>query len=472
MTIPHTKSNAFAVKFAPMGDPFSASDTIVALGAAMDRGDIDSSTLVQRLLARIERAEPVLHAFTRVLGEHALAQARELDAERRAGRVRGPLHGIPVVLKDVIDMVRLPTTGSSRLYESDFATADAAVVRRLIAAGAILLGKTQMTELSFGAWGTNTVMGTPRNPWSLREVRVPGGSSSGSAVAVAAGLALASVNTDTGGSLRIPAALCGMVGLKATPGLIPMDGVMTLSETLDSMGPITRTVSDAGILHAALTGTPRAAEALPMQLRIGILTSRDIDAVHTGALDAYDDCLRYLTDMGARLSEFSLGRTLGDYIERFGVIIGYEAWQRHGLRVAQNPELMDPNVRSRFMAGRAVSQSKYHITLQQRNDSRAEIISILSSFDALLTPTTPMAAPLLSAADENSVTLSRYTRIANYLGLCALSLPARLSAEGLPVAVQLIGKPGRESLLLAIGEELEQRRGPFPAPDLGPLGLP
>lgn len=452
-----------------------SSDTIQSLQSALGRGEITSEALVARLLARATAAEPVLHAFTRLLDEHALSQARALDAERQARQVRGPLHGIPVVLKDVIDVARLPTTASSRLYADNFATGDAVVVQRLVAAGAIVLGKTQLVELAFGGWGTNAVMGTPRNPWDLRVHRVPGGSSSGAAVAVAAGLAPAGIGTDTGGSVRIPAALCGLVGLKTTAGQVPRDGVMLLSETLDSVGPLAHSVADARLLHDVLRGAqpgdppPLAPPARP---RIGILTSRDIDGVENDVLEGYDDFVGHLGDLGASLGEFTFGAPPDSFVERIGAIIAYEGWQAHGLRILQNPDGMDPHVRARFLQGQRITPARYRAALQERAAAREQVLALLERFDALLTPTTPTPAPPLTEVDEGALPLSRYTRLVNYLDLCALAIPAGLGAGGLPVSAQLIGRPGSEPLLLALGEALEARRGPFPAPDLAPLNLP
>jgi aspartyl-tRNA(Asn)/glutamyl-tRNA(Gln) amidotransferase subunit A len=452
-------------------------ESIEALATALGRGEFTSETLVQRLLDRTAVADPVLHAFTSVFAEHALHQARALDGERARGTVRSPLHGIPLVLKDVVNVARQRTTGGSRLYEDNFARADAEIVRRLIGAGAVVLGKTHLVELAFGGWGTNAVMGTPRNPWDLATHRAPGGSSSGAAVAVAAGLAPAAIGTDTGGSVRIPAALCGVVGLKTTAGQMPRDGVMLLSESLDTIGLITRSVRDAALVYTALASAGPALAAtrpaaLPANPRIGMLASRDIADVEADVMAGYDSAAGHLSDLGALLAGFSFGQPLDSTVERMGIIIAHEGWQAHGLRILQDPAIMDPHVRARFLQGQRIPIAQYRAARRDQAASQQAIHKALERFDAVLTPTTPIPAPPLADIDENALPLSRYTRVVNYLGLCALAVPAGLGASNLPVSIQLIGRPGSEPMLLALGEALEERRGPFPSPDLAALGLP
>jgi aspartyl-tRNA(Asn)/glutamyl-tRNA(Gln) amidotransferase subunit A len=448
-------------------------ETAESLSAAMATGALTSAALVERCLLRAAAAEPALQAFVSLFGEHALAQARALDEERSRGKVRGALHGIPVVLKDLIDVARQRTTGGSRLYADNFARADAAIVQRLLAAGMVILGKTQLVELAYGGWGTNAVMGTPRNPWDLDIHRAPGGSSSGAAVAVAAGIAPLAIGTDTGGSVRIPAALCGVVGLKTTAGQMSRDGVMLLSPTLDTLGPVTRTVRDAQLVYGDMLGAARLpAVALPATPRIGILSPGEIGDIDADVRSAYADASRRLEDMGASLIEFSFGRSLDSYVQPVSVIIGHEGWQAHGTRILGNPESMDSHVRARFLDGQRVPAEHYHATLRERSADQAAILEALGPLDAVLTPTTPIPAPPLAAIDEQALPLSRFTRGVNYLGLCALAIPAGLTAAGLPVSIQLIGRPGMEMTLLAIGGAFEDRRGPFPEPDLSRLNLP
>ncbi len=447
-----------------------AGDDLQALSTALSGGALSSVELVRACLSRAAAAQPALHAFTELYTEEALQQARGLDEERARGTVRSALHGIPVALKDAIDVAGHLTACGSLLYEDNRAGADAALVRRLKAAGMVIIGKTQMVEMAFGGWGTNLVMGTPRNPWDLGCHRVPGGSSSASAVALPAGLVPAAIGTDTGGSVRIPAALCGVVGLRTSSGSIPREGVVLLSETLDTVGPMARTAGGAALLHAALGGSLPVPP--PRRPRIGILTGHAVDEVEAGVLAGYERSIGHLADLGAKLAEFSFPDTLEDIAERIGVIIAHEGWQAHGRRILQGSRRMDPHVRGRFLAGQRITLAHYRAALQERAAAQALIRRSLQKYDALLTPATPIAAPPLSEVNENALTLSRYTRVVSYFGLCALSLPAAVTPAGLPVGVQLIGPPGTEATLLALARALEARRGPFPAPDLAALGLP
>jgi aspartyl-tRNA(Asn)/glutamyl-tRNA(Gln) amidotransferase subunit A len=448
-------------------------ETAKSLAAAIARGDLTSTAVVETFLARAAAADPYLHAFIAIYGEHARVSARALDAERTRGVIRGPLHGVPVVLKDLIDVAGQPTTAGSRLYARAFAAADAALTRRLLAAGMVILGKTQMVEMAYGGWGTHAVMGTPRNPWDLATHRVPGGSSSGAAVAVAAGLAPLAIGTDTGGSVRIPAALCGLVGLRTTAGQVPYDGVMQLSPTLDTLGPLAKTVSDLALLYEVMTGRhPQLTTALPRALRIGILGAADLGNIDGDVRAAFEGAQRSLLGMGAALTEISFGSLPEDFVEPMSVIIGYEGWRIHGLRILGNPAAMDPHVRARFLAGQRVTATRYQAVMRERAAAQVAALATLRDVDAVLTPTTPFPAPALADVEEDALPLSRFTRWVGYLGLCALSVPAGLSSGGLPVAIQLVGRPGTEATLLAIARAFEQARGPSPQPDLSALGLP
>jgi aspartyl-tRNA(Asn)/glutamyl-tRNA(Gln) amidotransferase subunit A len=292
-------------------------------------------------------------------------------------------------------------------------------------------------------------------------------------VAVAAGLAPLAVGTDTGGSVRIPAALCGVAGLKATAGTVPFDGVMQLSPTLDTLGPLAQNVDDLALLYEVMTGRNRPPTvALPPALRIGMLGAADLGNVDGDVRAAFERAKRSLLGMGASLAEISFGRSPEDFVEPMSVIIGYEGWRIHGLRILGDPEAMDPHVRARFLAGQQVTAARYQAVMRERDAAQAAALATLRDVDAVLTPTTPIPAPALADVEQDALPLSRFTRWVSYLGLCALSIPAGLSSGGLPVAVQLIGRPGTEATLLAIGRALEQARGPFPQPDLSALGLP
>ena len=233
--------------------------SLTELSRMLDAGETTSVAIVEACLANIDAQDEKLHAFIEVYREDAMRMAEAADLERKAGFVRGPLHGLPIAIKDLFHIKGRQTTAGSKSWLGRISTETAVCVQRLLDAGMIPLGKTHMVEFAYGTWGTNKPMGTPWNPWDMKVHRVAGGSSSGSAVAVAAGMAPAALGTDTGGSVRIPAALCGLVGLKPTYGRIPLDGVVPLSKSLDSVGPITRTVEDAALLVAVMAG-----EALPV----------------------------------------------------------------------------------------------------------------------------------------------------------------------------------------------------------------
>ena len=228
--------------------------TIADFGSALRNGTISSASLVDECLAAVEKHEPALNAFIAVLSDDARRQARTLDAELARGIDRGPLHGIPISLKDIIDVAGVPTSAASRLRAGHRAAADAPVTARLRAAGAVFIGKCNLHELAFGTTGAESAYGPTRNPHA--PARIPGGSSSGSAVSVAAGMAWASIGTDTGGSIRIPASACGVVGLKPTHGEVSVDGVVPLAPSLDHVGPIARSVGDAAILYRIMRADP------------------------------------------------------------------------------------------------------------------------------------------------------------------------------------------------------------------------
>ncbi|MEO7385637.1 MAG: amidase [Gammaproteobacteria bacterium] len=417
--------------------------------------------MIKQCLARIAAADPALQAFQLVL-----------DGELPAGS--GPLSGIPVALKDNIDVAGVPTSGGSRLYGGRPATQDADVVRKLRAAGAILIGKTRMQELAFGGWGTNAVFGTPRNPYDLAVHRVPGGSSSGSAVAVAARLVRMAIGTDTGGSVRIPAAVCGVVGLKTTLGQIARDGILPLARSLDTVGPMTTSVADAELLYTVLAGhgAGRAGAVAGTPLRIGTLPDAELAGCDPDVLAALARAMQVLRDRGAELREIALDSSFDTLVEKNGVLIASEGWQAHGDRITAHPNLMDPAVLKRFLRGRDLPARDYAAALNEQIGAQERVPKLFGDLDALLTPTVPMPAIPVADVNEDVLPFNRYTRAVNYLGLCALTIPAGLSRAGLPLGVQLIGLADTERRLLEIGQFLEDGLGRLPPPDLSALGLP
>ncbi|MGH7332259.1 MAG: amidase, partial [Candidatus Rokuibacteriota bacterium] len=434
-------------------------------------------------LDRIRKRDPALHAFIALYDAEARLAAEAADKAIRSGHRVGPLHGVPIALKDLVDLEGRVTTGGSKVWAERVSPVTATLARRLIAAGMIVLGKTHTVEFAMGSWGTNTHMGTPRNPWDLAVHRTPGGSSSGSGVAVAAGLAPAAIGTDTGGSVRLPAAWCGIVGLKVTAGRISTHGVLPLSSTLDTPGPLARSVEDAALIFRTLNGPdPRDRQTLawpwtdPLPalrrgaggLRLAVLPEVERAGVEADVLGAYDACVEQLATLGARIVRPGLPHRLSDYAAATGRIIGAEGYRFVGHLVDDDTLPVDPHVRPRIQIGRGMSARDYLGTLAEREGHQREFATALADVDALLTPTTQMAAIPLAQVDQ-AATAAHFTRAGNYLGLCGLSLPNGFTTDGLPTSLQILCHPGDEAMALRIGWAYEQasrwrqRRPPEPA---------
>ncbi len=442
-------------------------------------GDLSPVTVVEACLSRIARADGKLHAFTAVYAEEALQAAEAARQAIAAGHRVGPLHGIPIALKDLLEMEGRVTTAGSQTWAGRRSPLTATAVERLRAAGMIVLGKTHLVEFAFGGWGTNATQGTPWNPWDLDVHRVPGGSSSGSAVAVAAGLAPCAIGSDTGGSVRIPAAFCGLVGLKVTWGRISNHGVVPLCSVLDTLGPMTRSVEDAALLFRALNGPdpcdPGTAgvpfvDPMPGLKRgaAGLRVGRVSDAVLAEAevsaevVAHYEAALEALTGLGVRLDTVDPGASFLALQRQSGVLMASEGYQLYG-EAAGDPEApFDPAVRKRLLSGREIPAADYIAVCKHRAQARAEADALLADYDALALPTTLFAAPPVAEADEDAVPHSRLTRAVNYLGLCALALPMGFTGAGLPTSLQLVSRGFAESRLLRLGWAVEQAL-PLPA---------
>lgn len=468
-------------------DPFS---TLVELAAALDRKRICAVELAELYLARIERADAKLAAFVAVDADLASAYARASDARRATGLTLGPLDGLPIALKDLLEIEGRITGVGSAAWKDRRSAKTAAVVERLLAAGMVPLGKTQMVEFAFGTWGTNPQLGMPWNPWDLATHRVPGGSSSGSGVAVAAALAPAAIGSDTGGSVRIPAAINGITGLKTTGGRVSLYGAFALSFSLDTIGPMTRSADDAALLLAAIAGAdardpatlraprfdPAAARgdaASLAGLRIAVLPEDQFPVeVHASVRAATREARRVLGELGATVAERRLPFDFGELMRRNGQLIAAEAYSIHRGYVEDESLPLGPAVRSRVLGGKQVSAADYIAALEHRRAARAAWIEWLRDADALLSPAVPFPACPAGEVDESITPLASFTRAGNYLDACRLALPAGFSDEGLPVGVQLLGKPFDEATLLRIGRAFQQatdwhRR----RPDLNPLDL-
>lgn len=472
-----------------MSDIAFATLSELALGLA--EGRHSSVELAKHFLDRIDRANQALHAYVSVDADSTLRLAEAADARRRAGYgLLGPLDGVPVAIKDLCDIEGQIATAGSQAWRQRRGTTTSTAVARLLAGGMVPLGKLHMVEFAFGGWGTNPVMGTPRNPWDLEHARIPGGSSSGSGVAVAAGLAPAALGSDTGGSVRIPAALNGVTGLKTTRGLISLHGAVPLSGTLDSIGPLTRDVRDALLLTQAMAGAdPRdpltqgvpafqmpgsPAGARPLRgMRIAMMPPAQYPIEVDGAvLAALDDTRRALIELGAEVRETPFPFDFHDMMLRNGVIIAAEAYALHREYIEDDSLPFGRHVRARVLAGKATGAADYVLALQAHARACAAWAEWMRGADALLTPCLPFAACRLEDVDETATPLAAFTRAGNYVNASGLALPAGFTADGLPVGVQLLGRPHGEAALGRIGMAFQAATDwHLRRPDLGAVGL-
>jgi aspartyl-tRNA(Asn)/glutamyl-tRNA(Gln) amidotransferase subunit A len=459
----------------PSDLPFHSLTELARLFAA---GEVRSREIVEACLARIDALDPHLHAFIDVYRDDALGAADAADLEREAGVARGPLLGLPIALKDLLHLQGRQTTAGSKSWLGRISDHTATAVERLVAAGMIPIGKTHMVEFAFGGWGRNQPLGAPWNPWDAHTHRVAGGSSSGSAVAVAAGLVPAAIGSDTGGSIRIPAALCGITGLKPTYGLVSLYGAVPLSTTLDSIGPLARTVEDAALLTATMAGPdPRdpATRGAP-RFDLGPVLASDPDgAMHLAGtritaiaseqfpaftlpdvVRAYNDAIATLRHLGAIVDEERFPLDFDDVMVKNGRIIAAEAFAIHRAYIEDERLDIDPWVRKRVLGGKSVSAAMHIDDLADHRRAAAWFADWMRDRDALMTPTLPITATPLADVDESTTPLATWTRAANYLGACALSLPAGFSADGLPVGVQLMGAPFTEGTLIRIGRAFQK----------------
>lgn len=408
---------------------------------------------VEACLARIAAQDPSLHAFVAVFEAQARAAAARADAAAGAGMRLGPLHGIPFAVKDLADIAGHAPSFGSRCYARGMAARTAPAIARLEAAGAILVGVTHMVEFAIGSWGTNSAMGTPRNPCDPAVHRVAGGSSSGSAVAVAAGLVPFAIGSDTGGSIRIPASLCGTVGFKPSSGVIPLDGIAQLSATFDTLGPLARSVADVAHVTAVLADRAPTGLAPALPENLGYVPLASLDPIDGEIAASYADLLARLRRRGHRLQAVHLPCSLAEYQRRNGRIVAHEVFGRLGA-LAQDATLpLDPHVRQRVLAGAAVPESEYRALLETRTADVADMRRHLADRPILLLPSTPIQARRIDDVDETAIPLSRFTRLANYLDLVAISVP--MGGLSLPAGLQILGPAGSDDVVLAAAAALE-----------------
>ncbi|RMF89787.1 MAG: Asp-tRNA(Asn)/Glu-tRNA(Gln) amidotransferase subunit GatA [Nitrospinota bacterium] len=450
--------------------------TIGKLASLFQARALSPVEVTQALLARIDRLDKRVNAFITVLAEQALEAARDAEAAIMRGDYRGPLHGIPFAVKDIFATQGVRTTCASKVWPDRIFPVDATVIERLQQAGAVLLGKLNMHEFAMGATSTSSHYGPVRNPWDLE--RVPGGSSGGSAAAIAATLALGTLGTDTGGSVRIPASLCGIVGLKPTYGRVSRHGVVTLSWSLDHVGPMTRTVEDAALMLQVMAGkdpqdpttsslpVPDYRAALEEDLRgitLGIPTDSFFTEVDAEVESAVSDAVQLLQGLGAAVEAISLPHI--ELAHPVGTIISStEAYTYHEPFLQRQVQDYQPDVRDRLLIGASLLASDYVRAQQYRNLFRREVSQVMRRVDAIVTPTTPIPAPKIG---EKTVTirgkeeevlkiLSRLTRPWNLTGQPVISLPCGFTQSGLPIGLQIVGKAFAETTILRIAHAYER----------------
>jgi aspartyl-tRNA(Asn)/glutamyl-tRNA(Gln) amidotransferase subunit A len=423
-------------------------------------------TVVEAFLARIAAHDPKLHSYIAVYGDDARLAAEAAEKAIRAGHPVGPLHGVPIALKDLIDLEGRVTTGGSRVWQDRRSPATATLARKFFAQGMIVLGKTHTVEFAMGGWGTNQHMGTPWNPWDLQAHRTPGGSSSGTGVAVGAGLAPWGIGTDTGGSVRLPASWCGLSGLKTTIGRVSAHGILPLAPSLDTPGPMARSVEDAALLYSVMHGpdpldlhtlsAPPQADVMATLrrgvrgLRLTRMPANERSACAAEVLAAYDAAVDTLANLGAEIVDIALPCRFADATDMTGRIIGSEAYQLVG-HLVDDPALpIDDAVRPRIQLGRNISARDYLAAIAERDELKRRFLAALDGVDALLTPTTQTAAIRVESVDQTT-TPAHFTRLVNLLELCALAVPDGFTATGLPLSLQIVCRPYDEAMALRIG---------------------
>jgi aspartyl-tRNA(Asn)/glutamyl-tRNA(Gln) amidotransferase subunit A len=448
----------------------SLPQTILELAPQLRQRKISPVELTQECVARIEKQNPTLNAFITVTAESAFAAASAAEAEIARGDWRGPLHGIPIALKDLIDTAGVRTTAASKRHKDRIPTEDAEVVRRLKQAGAIIVGKNNLHEFAYGGSSLVSYFGDVHNPRD--PARIAGGSSGGSAASVAAGLCYAAIGTDTAGSIREPASLCGCVGLKPTYGRVSSRGVIPLALSLDHVGPFATIVADAAIVLQAIAGydaadittpnvpvadyvSPLRASAKP--LRVGVPRNYFYEDLDPEVATVVEQALAVIKTLVTEVREVRLDVPTDRTLQMA------EAYAYHKQNATETPKLYQPETLRRILAGAEISAADYIQRRRELEQARRTISDTFANIDLLVTPTTPAPAPLiadLKATPDNlrpaELMLLRNTRPFNVWGLPALSIPCGFTKSGLPIGLQIAGPPWREDLVLRLAHAYEQ----------------
>jgi aspartyl-tRNA(Asn)/glutamyl-tRNA(Gln) amidotransferase subunit A len=432
---------------------------------ALDAGTVTARSLVEDCLARI--ADPNgegARVFVKVHAAEARAMADAIDGQRKAGRAPGRLAGIPISIKDLFDIAGEPTAaGSVVLADAAPAPAHAAVVARVLAAGLIPMGRTNMTEFAFSGLGINPHSGTPRSPWDRGTSRIPGGSSSGAAVSVADGMAFGALGTDTGGSCRIPAALCGITGYKPTARRVPLDGVLPLAPSLDSVGPLANSVACCAMLDAVLSGeAPKEVRPASLAgLRLAVPQNQVLDDLDPAVAAAFERALATLSTSGARIIPTRFPALDG---VPAGGFAAPEAWAWHRHLLEQHGDRYDPRIRKRIERGRAQSAADYIDLVRARAAVIRRMDADTTGYDALVLPTCPLIPPRIADLEDEAeynrvnLLLLRNTAFTNFLDRCAISLPCHRAGEP-PVGLMLMGETMGDANLFAIAAGVEAAIG-------------
>jgi aspartyl-tRNA(Asn)/glutamyl-tRNA(Gln) amidotransferase subunit A len=443
------------------------------------RKKISPIQLAQECLNRIERLNGKLNAFITVTAESALAEARVAESEIQRGHWRGPLHGVPIAVKDIVDTAGVRTTAASELFKDRVPDEDAEVVRRLKAAGAVFLGKLNLHEFAYGGSSVVSHFGPVRNPWD--PTRSAGGSSGGSAAAVAARLCYAAIGTDTGGSIRQPASYCGIVGLKPSYGRVSTSGVIPLSWSLDHVGPMTRTTRDAALVLQAIAGYDRndlASVDTPVpdfianisastsSLRLGIPRAFFWEELHPeieAAMEAALAVLKKITASQRDIAPLATDGSHSSWTDPYGAVFTAEAYAYHKDHIERSPQLYQPATLKRLGVGSEVTAAVYIKSRREMERLRRSISHVFENVDVLITPT--VRIPPFSIADlqadidsvrAKELAMLHNTRLLNLTGLPAISVPCGLTRSGLPVGMQITGRPGDEAIVLRLAHAYEQ----------------
>lgn len=463
-----------------MSDPTIAYASITELSRRLQQRELSPVTLTEAVLARAQSLQPHLNAFVTLTAERARVEAQAAEIELNAGLSRGPLHGIPYVAKDLFDVAGYATQAGCTLLADNVAETDAAVVQRLAAAGMILIGKTHTVQFAFGGVGINQEFGTPHNPWSATPY-APGGSSSGTAVAIAAGIVPMGLGSDTGGSVRIPASLCGITGLKTTVGRVSRTGVYPLSWTLDSVGPLARTAQDCALAYVALHG-PDENDATTLQCGPhDVLSGLDLGveglricfaetAFWEGADPAVHDAVRatgkVFEDLGARVDSVAFpeaGQVAGGERERHrALVVAAEGCAVNRRLLDEHFDELDPHVAHRMISGRELNAPDYFDTIRAWQDLQRSASETLRDVDAVIVPTCAIPARSLAVIDADLDTYAahngkylRNTAIGNMLNLCGVSVPCGFDADGMPIGLMVYAKPFDEGMALRVAYAFE-----------------